>query len=138
MEPKPESGHARRRPGAKLRLPLKITSISWSDLAHTLGPILLASGLAIWLALHFVRPMPPRTLVMSGGPKGSSFETFAERYGAILAENGIKLKIVPSAGSLQNLDRLSESHSRYDIALVQAGITETDRGFAGSPLTGRF
>jgi TRAP-type uncharacterized transport system substrate-binding protein len=125
MERKPESGHARRRPGAKLRLPLKITSISWSDLAHTLGPILLASGLAIWLALHFVRPMPPRTLVMSGGPQGSSFETFAERYGAILAENGIHLKIVPSAGSLQNLDRLSESHSRYDIALVQAGITET-------------
>ena len=125
MEPKPESGHARRRHGAKLRLPLKITSISWSDLAHTLGPILLASGLAIWLALHFVRPMPPRMLVMSGGPKGSSFETFAERYGAILAENGITLKIVPSAGSLQNLDRLSERHSHYDIALVQAGITET-------------
>src|SRR6185437_5591565 len=125
MEPKPESGHARRRPGAKLRLPLKITSISWSDLAHTLGPILLASGLAIWLALHFVRPMPPRTLVMSGGPKGSSFETAAERYRAILAENGIDLKIVPSAGSLQNLDRLSDPHSHYDIALVQAGITET-------------
>ncbi|HTL91948.1 MAG TPA: TAXI family TRAP transporter solute-binding subunit [Steroidobacteraceae bacterium] len=125
MEPESESGHARRRRGAKLRLPLKITSISWSDLAHTLGPILLASGLAIWLALHFVRPMPPRTLVMSGGPKGSSFETFAKRYGAILAENGINLKIVPSAGSLQNLDRLSEAHSHFDIALVQAGITET-------------
>lgn len=125
MESKPESGHARRHHRAKLRLPLKISTISWSDLAHTLGPILLASGLAIWLALHFVRPMPPRTLVMSGGPKGSSFETAAERYGAILAENGIKLKIVPSAGSLQNLDRLSEPHSHYDIALVQAGITET-------------
>ncbi|HEX5209657.1 MAG TPA: TAXI family TRAP transporter solute-binding subunit [Steroidobacteraceae bacterium] len=125
MEPESESGRARRRRGAKLRLPLKITSISWSDLAHTLGPILLASGLAIWLALHFVRPMPPRTLVMSGGPKGSSFETFAKRYGAILAENGINLKIVPSAGSLQNLDRLSEAHSHFDIALVQAGITET-------------
>ena len=125
MEPEPESGHVRRRHGAKLRLPLKITRISWSDLAHTLGPILLASGLAIWLALHFVRPMPPRTLVMSGGPKGSSFETFAKRYAAILAENGINLKIVASAGSLQNLDRLSEAHSHFDIALVQAGITET-------------
>ena len=125
MEPESESGHAPRRHGAKLRLPLKITRISWSDLAHTLGPILLASGLAIWLALHFVRPMPPRTLIMSGGPKGSSFETFAKRYGAILAENGINLKIVPSAGSLQNLDRLTEAHSHFDIALVQAGITET-------------
>ena len=127
MDSKPESGRARRHHRAKLRLPLKISTISWSDLAHTLGPILLASAAAIWLALHFVRPLPPRTLVMSGGPKGSSFENFAERYRAILAEEGVDLKIVPSAGSLQNLDRLSEphAHAHYDIALVQAGITET-------------
>jgi TRAP-type uncharacterized transport system substrate-binding protein len=125
MESNRESGHTRRRYGPKLRLPLKITTISWWDLAHTLGPILLASAAAIWLALHFVRPMPPRTIVMSGGPRGSSFESFAERYRAILAEQGITLKIVPSAGSLQNLDRLSEPHSHYDVALVQAGITET-------------
>ncbi|HEY2035549.1 MAG TPA: TAXI family TRAP transporter solute-binding subunit [Steroidobacteraceae bacterium] len=125
MEPNHESGHARRRHGARLRLPLKISTISWSDLAHTLGPILLASAAAIWLALHFVRPLPPSTLVMSSGPKGSSFENYAERYRAILAESGINLKIVPSAGSLQNLDRLSEPHTQYDVALVQAGITET-------------
>jgi TRAP transporter TAXI family solute receptor len=90
-----------------------------------LGAILAASAGAIWLALHFVRPLPPSTLIMSGGPKGSSFEGFAERYRAILAESGITLKIISSAGSLQNLDRLSERHSHYDIALVQAGITET-------------
>ena len=124
MESNPESGGTRGRRGAKLRLPLKITTISWWDLAHTLGPILLASAVAIWLALHFVRPAPPHTLTMSGGPKGSSFETDAERYRAILARSGIHLNIIPSAGSLQNLDRLSEPHSRFDVALVQAGITE--------------
>jgi TRAP-type uncharacterized transport system substrate-binding protein len=134
MEPKPESGHARRRRGPKLRLPLKITTISWWDLAHTLGPILAASALAIWLALHFVRPLPPSTLIMSSGPKGSSFERNAERYRAILAEKGIDLKVVPSAGSLQNLDRLSEphAHAHYDIALVQAGITETGAAKQGA------
>src|SRR6185437_12920334 len=98
MDPKPESGHARPHHRARLRLPLKISHVSWSDLALTLGLILIASIAAILLALHFVRPMPPRTLVMSGGPKGSSFENFAERYRAILAENGIDLQIKPSAG----------------------------------------
>ena len=132
MDPKPESGRVRRHHGHKLRLPLKITTISWSDLAHTLGPILLASAAAIWLALHFVRPLPPSTLVMSSGPKGSSFERDAERYRAILAEKGIHLKIIPSAGSLQNLDRLSEPHARYDIALVQAGLTETGAAQQGA------
>ncbi|HJS88902.1 MAG TPA: TAXI family TRAP transporter solute-binding subunit [Steroidobacteraceae bacterium] len=136
MEPKRESarepGRGHRRHGAKLRLPLKITTISWWDLAHTLGPILLASAAAIWLALHFVRPAPPHTLIMSSGPKGSSFERVAERYRSILAENGIDLKILPSAGSLQNLDRLSEPHSQVDIALVQSGITEAEAARQGS------
>ena len=132
MDPKPESGRVRRPRGHKLRLPLRITTISWADLAHTLGPILLASAAAIWLALHFVRPLPPSTLVMSSGPKGSSFERNAERYRAILAEKGINLEIVPSAGSLQNLDRLSEPHSHVDIALVQAGITETGAAKQGA------
>ena len=50
MESNPESGGTPRRRGAKLRLPLKITTISWWDLAHALGPILLASAAAIWLA----------------------------------------------------------------------------------------
>ncbi len=131
MESNPESGGHRRRHGPKLRLPLKITTISWWDLAHTLGPILLVSAAAIWLGLHFVRPAPPRTLTMSSGPKGSSFETDAERYAAVLAENGIRLEIVPSAGSLQNLDRLSDPHSQVDIALVQAGITETETARQG-------
>jgi TRAP-type uncharacterized transport system substrate-binding protein len=125
MESNPEPGGAPQRRGAKLRLPLKITTISWSDLAHTLGPILLASAAAIWLALHFVRPLPPHTLTMSSGPKGSSFEADAEKYRALLAGNGIELKIIPSAGSLQNLQRLTDPHSHVDIALVQAGIAQS-------------
>jgi TRAP-type uncharacterized transport system substrate-binding protein len=120
-----ESTGTERRRGAKLRLPLKITTVSWWDLLHTLGPILLASAVAIWLALHFVRPLPPHTLTMSGGPKGSSFESFAQKYQAYLAADGIQLKVIPSAGSLQNFQRLTQPHSHIDIALVQSGMTET-------------
>jgi TRAP transporter TAXI family solute receptor len=127
MEPSPEPAPARPRHGAKLRLPLKITTISWSDLVHTLGPILLASALAIWVAWHFGARPPPHTITMSGGPKGSSFQIDGEKYRAILARNGIDLKIIPSAGSLQNLDRMSDPHSHFDVALVQAGITEPGR-----------
>ncbi|HEV2441580.1 MAG TPA: TAXI family TRAP transporter solute-binding subunit [Steroidobacteraceae bacterium] len=125
MESNPEPGRAPQRRGAKLRLPLKITTISWSDLLHTLGPILLASAAAIWLALHFVRPLPPHSLTMSSGPKGSSFEAVAEKYRAFLAQNDIELKIIPSAGSLQNLERLTDPHSHVDVALVQAGLSES-------------
>lgn len=89
----------------------------------TVGPILALSLIAILLALHYVRPAPPHTLTISTGPQGSNFEAIAERYQKSLARNGIKLKIVESAGSLDNLDRLADPKSGIDIALVQAGIT---------------
>ncbi len=109
--------------GARLRLPLKITTISWWDLTHALGPILLLSLAAIWLTVHFVRPAPPSAITMSAGPPGSSFALLAQRYRTILARNGITLHILPSQGSLENLERMKASHPRVDIALVQAGAT---------------
>lgn len=123
MEPKPKPDDSRQPEGAPPPLALKVTNVSWSDLAHTLVPILLLSAAAIWLTLHFVRPAPPHTLVMSAGPPGSSFELAAERFRALLARNGITLKILPSEGSAQNLERLSRPHSRVDIALVQSGTS---------------
>ena len=121
MEPNEPSGASRKPAAARLHLPPKITTISWWDLTHTLGPILLLSAAAIWLTLHFVRPAPPHSLTMSAGPPGSSFEMIAERYRTILARNGITLKILPSEGSLQNLERLRARRPHVDIALVQAG-----------------
>jgi TRAP-type uncharacterized transport system substrate-binding protein len=77
----------------------------------------------VWAALHFVRSAPPHTLTISSGPKGSNFESIAQRYSRILARNGIKLNVLPSQGSLENLERMANPKSRVDIALVQSGVT---------------
>jgi TRAP-type uncharacterized transport system substrate-binding protein len=77
----------------------------------------------VWAALHFVKSAPPHTLTLSSGPKGSSFETIAQRYSKILARNGIQLKVLPSEGSLDNLNRIADPKSHIDIALVQSGLT---------------
>jgi len=110
---------------ASFRLPWKTTAVSWRELAESVGPILVLSILAIVAALHFVRPAPPRNLTISSGPEGSTFETRAKQYQKILARSGITLKILPSAGSLENLQRLSDRSSGVDIGLVQAGVTST-------------
>ncbi|MGH8259170.1 MAG: TAXI family TRAP transporter solute-binding subunit [Steroidobacteraceae bacterium] len=96
--------------------------VSWRDLAHTLGPILLLSAIAIAIALHFASPAPPRHLTISSGPAGSTFDRAAERYRRVLARSGVTLAIVRSKGSLENLDRLTDPHAHVDIALVQSGI----------------
>ncbi|MGO8857162.1 MAG: TAXI family TRAP transporter solute-binding subunit [Steroidobacteraceae bacterium] len=125
MGPEAQPREKKSKPGVSLRLPLKITAVSWKDVAETLGPILLVSAIAILVALHYVRPAPPHTLTMSSGPKGSNFQAIAERYQKILARNGIKLKIIESEGSLDNLNRLSDAKSGVDITMVQSGISGT-------------
>ncbi|HVT34839.1 MAG TPA: TAXI family TRAP transporter solute-binding subunit [Nevskiaceae bacterium] len=114
-------GAPRRR---RVRLPLpQIPRISWRDLVATLGPVLLLAAAAVFAALHFVRPAPPRTLTISSGPPGSSYASMAEQYRDILADSGITLKIVASEGSLANLHSLIDEDSDVDVAFVPSGIS---------------
>jgi hypothetical protein len=105
-----------------IRIPLSFSRISWRDLAVTLGPILLLSILAIWIAFRFVRPAPPDTIIFTSGPDGSQFRNSAERYRKILARNGVKLEILPSSGGLENLKRLSDPEFQVDAGFVQGGL----------------
>ena len=108
------------RPGLRAR----IGRISWRDLGLTLGPFLVISLIAIWIALRFVQPAPPHTIVMTSGPEGSTFHRYAERYRKILARNGVNLEILSSRGSVQNLERLSDPAFRVDIGFVQGGLAK--------------
>ena len=103
-------------------LPLQISRISWRDAALTYGPFLLVIVVVLALTLHFIRPAPPTTIVMSSGAEGSMFEVFAGRYAKILARQGVTLKILPSQGSLENLKRLSDPSFKVDVGFVQGGI----------------
>jgi TRAP-type uncharacterized transport system substrate-binding protein len=72
--------------------------------------------------LYVVRPAPPDTSTLTGGPEGSTFASRAEQYRQILARNGVKLKVLPSSGSLQNLQRLNDPQFRVDVGFVQGGV----------------
>src|SRR5438094_10038227 len=81
--------------------------------------LMLLAGLAIlWVVLS----APPRTITLTSGPAGSSFQRTAESYQQELAKHGVTLKIVPSSGSLDNLRRLQGPESGVDIGLVQGGL----------------
>jgi hypothetical protein len=74
------------------------------------------------VAVHYVRPAPPKTIVMTSGTEGSTFRNIAERYRKILGRNGIELQILPSLGSVENLKRLSDPNVRVDVGFVQGGL----------------
>jgi NMT1 family protein len=106
----------------RIRIPVSISRISWRDLAVTLGPILLLSIIAIWIAFWFVRPAPPDTIVITSGPDDSQFRNTAERYRKILARNDVHLEILPSHGGLENLKRLNDPEFQVDVGFVQGGL----------------
>jgi TRAP-type uncharacterized transport system substrate-binding protein len=82
-------------------------------------------SLVTCLAIYwFVHSAPPRILTITSGPPGSTFEKSAEKYRDILARNGVTLKILPSQGSLENLQRLENPASGVDIGFVQGGISD--------------
>jgi TRAP transporter TAXI family solute receptor len=116
----------------------RFSAVSLWALTQTLAPIVLVSALFIWAALHFMQSAPPRTITISTGPAGSAFDTMGDRYAKILARSGITLKVIRSAGSLENLAKLSDRKSHVDIALVQSGLSQDDQTSDLASLGGMF
>ena len=83
---------------------------------------LLAVIAAFWFATRFIKPAPPNTFVMTTGADGGAYHLFANRYRAILAREKINIALEPSAGSLENLQRLQNANSEFEVGLIQAGM----------------
>ncbi len=108
---------------ASIRPLARFAGISLRDLAVTAGPLILITVIVIGAAYWFVRPAPPDTITITSGPNGSTFRLNAEKYRKILARNGVKLQILPSEGSLDNLKRLANPGYRVDVGFVQGGVS---------------
>ena len=81
-------------------------------------------GLVIAGAVFFfIHSAPPDTITISSGPEGSSFYSNAVKYATCLARQGIKLKILTSEGSFENLERLENATNKVDVGFVQGGVT---------------
>ncbi len=81
--------------------------------------IILATILAIYWFFHLA---PPGVITITSGPKDSLFQRNAEKYQQILARSGVKMRILQSQGSLDNLKRLSDPSAGVDIGFVQGGV----------------
>ena len=102
----------------------KLFALSWKDLFFVLVPLLALVGLVGWLTFTMLQPAPPDTLVILSGPDGSSFQSTAEKYKKIIEKHGIKVKVVTTDGSDENLDLLMNKKVAADVALVQNGLAD--------------
>jgi TRAP-type uncharacterized transport system substrate-binding protein len=76
--------------------------------------------LATLVFLYYHNPVPPTTVTMATGLKGSSLEMQGMKYKRYFAENGITLELIETAGASANLTVLAEK--KVDAALSQGGL----------------
>lgn len=82
-----------------------------------LGFLVLVAGFV--LAFQFVKPSPPKSISIATGSASGAYFAYAQRYKALLAEQGITLNIVSTEGSIDNIQRLQSGD--VDLAFVQSG-----------------
>jgi uncharacterized protein len=84
--------------------------------------LIAAAGLAV--ACRFVGPPPPKTFRLAAGAQGGAYYAFAQRYAAFLAQRGIRVEVIETAGTVGNLRLLQDPASGVDVAFVQGGVVD--------------
>ncbi len=83
--------------------------------------VLLIVIVCAFILFHFVLPAPPKTLVMTTGMEGGTYSVFGGRYQEAMAREKVRLLLLPSSGSVENLDRLKDRSFQVDVGFVQGG-----------------
>jgi len=95
-----------------------------SDKLKTFLPAIVLIVSAFALAYQFVDPAPPNTLTLSAGSKEGAYYRYAGLYRDYLEKRGITVNILESAGSQENVERLTAGEA--DVAFVQGGIAKPE------------
>jgi len=84
-----------------------------------LAVILVVAGFVF--AYQFVKPAPPKRIVLATGQEGGAYQIYGEQFAAYLATQGIETELRATAGSVENLELL-ESGTDVDLGFVQGGL----------------
>ncbi len=90
-------------------------------------PALLIGGLSVlailaslFIAWLFIDPAPPQEVTIATGSPGGFYERLGARYKAELEEAGLTVTLMPSNGSVDNVQALKTGTA--DLAFIQGGL----------------
>lgn len=107
-----------------VKIQQSVAAIFELDPLTAMSSIIFTSVVIIVGLFWFFHSAPPSTIIITSGDEGTAFRKNAEKYAKILARNGVKLKILPSEGSLENLGRLGNPAFKVDVGFVQTGVAK--------------
>ena len=70
---------------------IRDTLISARELLVTAGPFLLLALVLLAGAYYFLKPAPPKRVVLATGPEQGAYEAFGKRYREELKRHGIEV-----------------------------------------------
>jgi TRAP transporter TAXI family solute receptor len=70
--------------------------------------------------------LPPRTIVIATGGLDGAYYEFGNRYREELARANVEVRVLPTAGSPENLALLRDPRSGVSVALVQGGTVKPE------------
>ena len=113
---------ASRRAVSRIR---SFSFVSLRDLLVAAGPTIVLVLAACIVAYWLVDPAPPREVRLATGQENSAYEAFGKQYAQELRKDDIRVTLLPTLGSQDNLERLRSGQA--DIAFVQSGSTSEEQ-----------
>lgn len=98
----------------------------WEAIGLFGGSALLV-GIAFYVAAQYIQPAPPRVVSIATGGAEGGYYRYAEQYRRLLERHGIRLEVIETAGSLDNLARLLDADAPVDLAFVQSGVATSEQ-----------
>ena len=101
---------------------IRHTLLSLRDLLASFGPFVVLTVGLLTLAYWWLNPNPPKHVTLATGPAQSAYAEFGKRYQTALAASGIRVELIASEGSSDNLRLLLEG--KADLGFVQGGSAD--------------
>jgi len=108
----------------KVKVPLRLTLLSVRDLVVSGAPFIVLALLLLWAAYVWLKPNPPKRVVLATGPEQGAYAEFGKRYAAELKRYGIEVVLRPTGGATENLRLLKNEKENVDLAFIQGGASE--------------
>ena len=102
----------------------KRLSTAFVEFIKVWGLLTLIVVVGFVVTYQYVGAPPPKVVRIATGAKNGAYYAFAQRYARLLANDGISLEVVSTAGSVENFDLLKKGE--VSLALVQGGSATDD------------
>jgi TRAP-type uncharacterized transport system substrate-binding protein len=83
--------------------------------------------IAVFFAIKYVNPAPPRKFIIATGDGEGDYQNFAKQYQDLIKEEGIQVITKPTRGAMDNVNLLLDEKSDVDVAFVQDGLVSGDK-----------